>query len=57
MRLATHDSLGKSPEKSSCIFASLDFCCNMLLQLLYGLQMTLHLLAQPHSTGVMIFCL
>ncbi len=57
MRLTSHDSLDKSPEKSSFIFASLDFCCNMLLQLLHGLQMTLQLLAQPDSTGVVIFCL
>ena len=57
MQLTSHDSLDKSPEKSSFIFASLDFCRNMLLQLLHGLQVTLQLLAQPDSTGVMIFCL
>jgi len=57
VQLMSHNSLGKWPEKSSFVFASLDFCCNMLLQLLHGLQMTLQLLAQPDSTGVMIFCL
>ena len=57
MQLTSHDSLDESPEKSCFVFASLNFCCNTLLQLLHGLQMTLQLLAQPHSTGVMIFCL
>ena len=45
MQLTSHDSLDESPEKSCFVFASLNFCCNTLLQLLHGLQMTLQLLA------------
>jgi len=55
MQLTSHDSSDKSPENISFVFASQDFCCNMLLNLLHGLQMTLQLLAQPDSTGVVIF--
>ena len=50
MQLMSHHSLGKWPEKGSFIFASLDFCCHMLLKFLQRLQVTLQPLATPNGT-------
>ncbi len=55
MQLMSHNSLGKWPEKSTFVFASLYFCCHMLLKLLERLQVTLQLLAKPNGAGVVIF--